>query len=597
MTLDGSEKTPALPVLKRLVPLLLALLPAAAYVLYLALNSGVLFTRDYWTIFAVVLGPDGFSPRLADWFSRENEHILFFPRLIYALNFLMTGGSNIGLTLVTWFFALTQWVLLTGLLFKDLRRRPWLRNLLAFALACFVFTPSAIHNWTAGFSGVAWVGANLLVVASVVSLAAYWRAERTRFLVLALSLAALGTVTYSTPLALLPGLFLGLWLAHSRRAAVWSALAFGLAILAIYVTTYNHPENHPSFEFADIDKLIGFSLIYMGGIFAANTAVAAVLGGLGVLGFGVAAALLLGAEPATRRIMLPWSILQMYAWGTAVMAAITRSGFGLDYALQSRYATLPGLFWVSLAIALTLWAVRSGRFSRIAAAFLVVALAASITAMTLLGLQRAREYLHRATFQPLVALSLQMEIPDDALIAFTMPRQNAQHLLSRVPIARATGHVPFAPQYQVCPQEGTVIDLGKVKAAPGDVVEGALEFIDPYGEQGARAVGWAYAPRRRVKQVLLVDENGLVRGCAIAGFNRPDIAAQLGVRQADLGWLGYVRAVEGDTPVTAYVRLAGDDSLRPLAGTYSFSHPGGVNPDAYGYITGIWIDWRSGIYQ
>ena len=78
----------------------------AIFALSLALSAGELSRNDYWSIIPRIYSENGFSSDPSNWFARQNEHILLFPSIIYALNIMITRGSNIGLTLVAWFFAL-----------------------------------------------------------------------------------------------------------------------------------------------------------------------------------------------------------------------------------------------------------------------------------------------------------------------------------------------------------------------------------------------------------------------------------------------------------------------------------------------------------
>jgi hypothetical protein len=45
--------------------------------------------------------------------------------------------------------------------------------------------------------------------------------------------------------------------------------------------------------------------------------------------------------------IIPWLCIQLYVCGNAAMAALARSGFGVEQALASRYRALPALFWLA----------------------------------------------------------------------------------------------------------------------------------------------------------------------------------------------------------------------------------------------------------
>ena len=146
---------------------IIAILMPAAYILYLISRSGELSNFDYWWITWNFYAVDGFSTNPFNWIFRANEHFLLIPSILYALNIVVTKGSNIGLSLVTWIFAWIQCHILIAMLPLNLRRSPFLFVLLLLCISIFNFTPAAAHNWMRGFSGVAWMSANLFVITSI----------------------------------------------------------------------------------------------------------------------------------------------------------------------------------------------------------------------------------------------------------------------------------------------------------------------------------------------------------------------------------------------------------------------------------------------
>ena len=72
----------------------------ASYILYLISQAGELSNFDYWWMTWNFYSVDGFSTNPFNWIFRANEHFVLIPAIIYALNIVVTQGSNIGLCLV-----------------------------------------------------------------------------------------------------------------------------------------------------------------------------------------------------------------------------------------------------------------------------------------------------------------------------------------------------------------------------------------------------------------------------------------------------------------------------------------------------------------
>jgi hypothetical protein len=145
----------------------------ASYILYLISQAGDLSNFDYWWMTWNFYSTDGFSTNPFNWIFRANEHFVLIPAIIYALNIVITQGSNIGLCVVSWFLALIQCHVLIALLPLKLNRFPLQFILVVVAISIFNFTPAAAHNWMRGFSGVHWIIANLFVICSIFCLQSY----------------------------------------------------------------------------------------------------------------------------------------------------------------------------------------------------------------------------------------------------------------------------------------------------------------------------------------------------------------------------------------------------------------------------------------
>jgi hypothetical protein len=560
----------------------------AAYILYLALNSGELPHNDYWSILATLYSKNGFSTDIADWLSPHNEHVMSVTYIIYALNIIATHGSNTGLTLATWLFALIQLALLLMLLPRDVWNPSISSIALVLGMTSFVFTPSAAHNWIRGFSGVAWIGANMFVIASIFCLARFFFSGRWGWAVGSASLAFLASLTYTTALALWPVLTVGLILVRVRWRFVLLYVGLTAVVYFAYFSGYKTPGFHPSPVYSKVGDLLLYVSAYLGGIFTTNFEIAAIIG---IVGLAISASmffiLLFRVSHKIRLMVIPWFLIQGYALGTAIMAAVGRSGFGLDQAMESRYATLPALFWIGLFVTATLFwgSLVTNRLRRqFALAFTGIAAVFLIVSMYRVGAERVRVFLSRVPLQSAALLSIQLGIPDEQAIMLSITPA-APTFLHNVPTLVARGHVPYNKETIPCAEIDRQLDQDLLDYTSQPRIQGYFDFLDAYADNGARVVGWAYDPDHQLKCIVLVNQEGIIRGLAVPGFSRPDVAEILGLPDLRTGWIGYVRVPSKDELLTAYVLRDQDDRLIPLQDSHSFESPGRVELSIYRNMT------------
>jgi hypothetical protein len=550
-----------------------ATLVPAAYVLYLALNAGDLPRNDYWSVLSRIYSINGFSTHLSDWLSRQNEHVMLISYLIYALNIVAMRGSNIGLTLATWLFGVVQLLLLIALLPHDEKDRSIVSVALIPCIAAFVFTPSAAHNWILGFSGVAWIGANMFVVGSIFCLARFSRDKHLAWAVCSLLLGLMAALTYTTSLALWPVLCLGLVLVRSRLPLIGLALALTGAVYFGFFFGYKALAGHPAPVYTDLYPLLYYTVIYLGSPFTTQAELAAAIGAAGLVASTIIfIVFLLQRSRETRSSLLPWVLLQFYAIGTSAMIAVGRSGFGATQAIASRYASLPALFWIGLLVTAMLCFQQSysGRpWSRRALVLAGLMTALLILSMYRVGFSYAQTLFRQVSFQPLVRLSVQLGIPDEQIIQLSITPYPGQ-FLRNLPALDAGGHVPFNRKASSCGEVDQPFDLAMVNSASQLDLRGYFDFVDQFGDKGTRAVGWAYDPHGHVRCVVLVDRHGIVRGLGVSGFKRPDVAQVLGLSDPYTGWVGYVPAPPRDEELVAYVLPHNDPHWVALENSHLF---------------------------
>lgn len=551
----------------------------ASYILYLISQAGDLSNFDYWWMTWNFYSVDGFSTNPFNWIFRANEHFVLIPAIIYGLNIAVTQGSNIGLCLVAWFLAWIQCHVLIALLPLNLRRFPLQFISLLLCISIFNFTPAAAHNWMRGFSGVHWIIANLFVICSIFCLQSYvtllsskrevepmdihshavpgneeWK--QNNWVIGSIIFGVLGCISYSTPLGLWPILCGAAIVLRFPWRITYLYFAASIAVIGIYFLTYRTPANHPSLTKVNPLKAVEYIPIYLGGIFSENIIIASFIGIIGLIAVMGFVCYWLFVKKVDRLHWLPWLSIQLYALQTALMAAVSRSGFGVEQATASRYATLPALFWMSTIVLTVLWVRELQPTPRIQGRWLTPLFAVATVAVILMygvGGETAMAIAHRATYQPLVALSLQLGITDVTLIKDRVGNKPAA-FIGLIDALKTNNLVPFnrdIKKHNFCAALDTKIDPNLL-SAPKDGVPGFFDTATKLAPTAARVIGWVGDPENNVKCIAILNQENIVRGFAMSGFPRPDLVKLFGPSYEFAAWRGYIQTSPKDKLLTAY---------------------------------------------
>ena len=544
---------------------IIGILIPASYVLYLISQAGDLSNFDYWWMTWNFYSVDGFSTNPFNWIFKANEHFVLIPAIIYALNIIVTQGSNIGLCLVAWFLAWIQCHVLIALLPLKLRNNPLQFISVILCISIFNFTPAAAHNWMRGFSGVHWIIANLFVICAIFCLQSYANIVvantgtlplRNGWVIGSIVFGILGCISYSTPLAVWPILCAAAVVLRFPRRIIYLYFAASIAVIGTYILTYKTPSHHPSLTKINPLKTLEYIPTYLGGIFSENVIVASIIGIVGLMAVTGFVGYWLFVKKVNRPEWLPWLSIQIYTLQTALMAAVSRSGFGIEQATASRYATLPALFWMS-TIVLTVLSVRELQSTpRIQARWLTPLFAVTTVAIILMygvGGETAIAIARRATYQPLVALSLQLGITDITLIKDRVGNRPAA-FVGLIDALKTNNLVPFnrdIKKHNFCAQLDTKIEPNLL-SAPKDGVPGYFDTVTKLAPAASRVIGWVGDPENNVKCIVILNQQNLVRGFAMSGFPRPDLVNLFGPAYQSAAWRGYIQTSPTDKLLTAY---------------------------------------------
>jgi hypothetical protein len=328
---------------------LLALSPAI-FLLSLVARYGVdIPFADEWTFAPLLVKAHTHTLAFSDFFAQHNEHRYVFPRLVLiALAEVAHGNVRVQMFLSVFLCGLTSlnlWFILRRTLSLSTEKRLLLLALLNLVL----FSPVQAENWTWGFQFVLFL-INFLLTAGVA--VATSELSMPRKFVLCVVIAFVATFSFGNgfllwvttfPLALVfreqPSL---------KRRLVWLAgwgAAFAGAI-SIYFIHYVKPAHHPSVAASGnpVDYFL-YVVTFLGAHLsqAARTesiVLPAILGTfLLIIYVSASGFVVFRGKPLLFGQAVPWIGIGGFALGSALLAALTRIGFGVNQGLDSRYTT------------------------------------------------------------------------------------------------------------------------------------------------------------------------------------------------------------------------------------------------------------------
>jgi hypothetical protein len=313
---------------------------------------------DEWGLAPFLLKAHQHSLTFFDFFMQHNEHRYLFPKLLLLVVAPLTSGNVKGQMFFSFILALLAsggvWCLLCRTLEISIDKKLWLLGLINLLLFGLV----QAENWTWGYQFVLFL-VNGLLVAGIA--AAVSRLSLSAKFVASLVIAILATFSFGGG-AVIWVIIFPLALLHETRESVrqrcwWLAgwLSTWAAAMTGYFFHYVRPPYHPHLAASHnpLDYLV-YIWTFLGAPLS-NTAptgsvvLASIVGAILMLFYLTGVGWTLQSRDAAfRRNMLPWLGLGAYALISAVLAAVTRIGFGTNQALESRYTTFS--LYISISI-------------------------------------------------------------------------------------------------------------------------------------------------------------------------------------------------------------------------------------------------------
>lgn len=331
------------------------------------------FTFPYWDemlVAPLVVKARLGSLSLLDLWAQQNEHRLLFPRLVMiavGLAFRWNGAWVLACSVAcgVGVFLLFSWSALAS----GIRRAWWAIPVFAF----WVFSWAQMENWVWGLELMFFM-CNLAVAGGIMALTR--KPESWRGFIVALLMGVVASYSFSNGLlywfAAVPMLFAAPGMRRETRVLrilIWALVA--AIVLQSYLIGYHKPGVSPSLSMVLYHPLTyaGYLVLYLGSPVTAIFSTPPWHGGQahavswwqflpGLVGMAAIPVLLWRLWRIPRvsfAALAPWLSVAAFAFGSALITAWGRAGFGLGQALSSRYITTSMLFWCALTGLLAVW--------------------------------------------------------------------------------------------------------------------------------------------------------------------------------------------------------------------------------------------------
>lgn len=312
----------------------LLLIPFIAYAYYvLRYATNVPYWDDYDSILGFMnnfLSADGLAERSDLMFSQHNEHRLVVSRLVSVMQHGLFQDVNLKLHLC---LGNLGWVLTTAVVAAYAGRR------LGLPMVCLLPIPwllLSVAHWHAMFFAMAAIQSYWSILFAMVFLIA---ATERRVAAMCILFPAM-LLTSGGGIVLYPIGNVVLW-SRTRRRAALIFLAVSTACLLLYLYGYERPSEHPALAevLSHPGRAVQYYLVFWGGAFTTKP-LALVVGSITCL-----AALRFVIDRRCDRFL---RLLTSFVALIALVVSLTRSGFGVEQAMEPRYAMYSLLGWVAL---------------------------------------------------------------------------------------------------------------------------------------------------------------------------------------------------------------------------------------------------------
>jgi hypothetical protein len=541
----------------------------AAYLVIVSYSS-----LPYWDGWTQVKYAAQGNPSTLDWlWKQHNEHRMPIPKLFLLADLRWFHARQVFLLASIFIIqSLQLWLLAWSMRVLGGWRGALCRTGVGLAAFC-VFCPSQWENLTWGFQ-VCFVLPGLCATTSFVGLLLYWKrsgegpsstASHGKYLLVPLAAALGATWSLVNGNLLWPLLLVSALLLRLRLAALSYAIAGALST-AVYLHGYARPWYAMNSTEAPANMLKYLAAYFGSSWVGSSFHLAEIIGADGLAVFLIVVLRLPTYIRNGNALDIQLALMLVFSFGTGLLTAFGRSGFGINQAFTSRYQTVSLLFWCCLGLLLL------GAVSTLPRSSLFISAQVVLLTIMVVGVRHANIPLIRARVRAFrlnaAAMSLVTNVPDaeqlrwasdDPGALFTMTPYMHQERLSvfAEPKSWMLGEPLESAFSVVSPNECTGAIVSSVAmggAAPGPAP--------------VRITGWAWDYRdRRPPSSIVAVTGGIIIGEGAVGDWRPlDQFTRAGMTNY-IGYTGFVHGGISPGPVEIYAILPGKSESACLIAT------------------------------
>ncbi len=307
---------------------------------------------DQWAYVPLHMKIDSGTFGISDLWAQHNEHRIVFPKIASLSLSLLTHWYTPVEIFFSVFIAIIGIILISKMLNNAVKAKAQV-FILTTLTASWFFSPIQWQNWLWGFQ-MAWFMCVTSVIATVYYLDKFSNIKNYRSLWMAIVCATIATYSLGSGMLIWPVGFALLLvyslLKTSSRKILYIWTGIGLFEIFAYYFGYVKPAYHPSVFLAVQypGSFLKYIVTALGRPFTNNVDVAYAMGLIMVslLLCGMALTIHYGKKLKLASIA-KWYALIFYGLFGLVMTAVTRLGFGISAAMNSRYTAFSLLILVS----------------------------------------------------------------------------------------------------------------------------------------------------------------------------------------------------------------------------------------------------------
>ncbi len=530
--------------------------------------------NDYWGSLSQLIRNKG----ALKLFGTQNEHIVFVPNIMYYLNFILTKGDNRGLFIINTFLiggALFFAVRLAALHGAFTKHELWL---VVPLLSSLFFSPATADDWILSMGGIVWFSADFFLFATLYYVSRAWTNDSFKYIVIALLLALIGALSYSSGMFIMLAITL-LLIPYALILKKRLKLTGGFTILTITYYLWWLSRYMPTGDSAPVihNKLamLRFVFTYTGNLFTSDAQHAFKYGVVGVFTF-ILLALFTSYKGLYRKngqlfaATVPWIACMVFALLNMSATSLLR-----DDPMALRYLNITRTFWCGVFITILLliknfelnilkqrWRIFAKTLGGVV--FIIVGISYFLIPMYREGFHKMDLLITGFQDQRLAALSMQMRLYDKEEIYYKISI-SPEEVIGSIPQIRPTGHIPFdnyfIPEYEYAKK------LPLYRIAQVDC-QGSFDTFSSINNDTARIGGYIACKhwKNLPKYILIADKANHMRGGAILmpPLNRDQ--SRLEEEAPQIKWQGFAKPLQNDFHLIAYAVLP-DKTLAIIAKT------------------------------